>query len=75
VEENDMAWQAVARWHIKEGKTEELLEAAEKIRKHWQEIALDVGLDPEKNVILEQDENEVRVAVSMEMDQYFSEGP
>jgi hypothetical protein len=45
------------------------------LRKHLDELALDVGLDPERNVTVSMGEEEVRVGVSEEMDLYLREAP
>ena len=45
------------------------------IRKHLDELALDVGLDPERNVTVAMGHDEVRVGVSEEMDLYLREAP
>ncbi|GAB6060132.1 hypothetical protein [Desulfonatronum parangueonense] len=62
--------------HIKlPAKNQEILDAAEKVRKHWEELALDQGLDPAKNVFLQEGEKEVRVVISEELSTVYREGP
>ncbi|SDB18735.1 hypothetical protein SAMN05660653_00931 [Desulfonatronum thiosulfatophilum] len=62
--------------HIKHpAKKQEILDAAEKVRKHWEELALDQGLDPAKNVFLQEGDKEVRVVISEELSTVYREGP
>ena len=68
-------WIWVARWLKKEGKEAEVKNTAAAIRKHWEEVALDQGLDPAKNVTIAESEKEIRVGISEEMDEVFREGP
>lgn len=67
-------WIWVFRWRKSEGKEEEARETTAKVRKHWEEAALDQGLDPAKNVILQEFDHEIRVGISEEMDEDFSLG-
>lgn len=48
---------------------------ADGIRKHLEELALDVGLDPEVNVTLAEEDDEVRIGLSEEFDLYLREAP
>lgn len=68
-------WIWVARWLKKESNEADVKPAAEAIRKHWEEVALDQGLDPAKNVTIAEGEKEIRVGISEEMDEVFREGP
>ena len=68
-------WVWVARWLKKENNTDLIKKDAEKVSNHWSEVALDVGLDPEVNVIISEGEREVRVGISEEMDMHFREQP
>ncbi|MFV0423597.1 hypothetical protein [Oleidesulfovibrio sp.] len=43
------------------------------VKRHIEELALDVGLVPERNVLLSVTEQEVRLGVSEEMDAYLRE--
>lgn len=69
-----MDWVNVARWIKKPGQEDEVRRAAEGVRRHWEEVALDVGYDPKKNVTLMEGDKELRVAISDEMDTTFREG-
>jgi hypothetical protein len=66
-------WIWVARWLRKAGNEAEVRQAAENVRNHWQESALDQGLDPAKNVTVAENEKEIRVGISEEMDAEFRE--
>jgi hypothetical protein len=68
-------WVWVARWLKKNDNLKEIQRDADKVRNHWSEVALDVGLDPELNVTVLDGEREVRVGISEEMDLHFREQP
>lgn len=68
-------WIWVARWLKTPGKEEQVKQAAEGVRHHWREVALDEGFDPDKNVTVAEGEKEIRVGISEEMDEEFREGP
>jgi len=67
-------WIWIFRWRKKEGKELEAREITSKVREHWEELAQDQGLDPAKNVILQEFDKEIRVGISEEMDDDFSQG-
>lgn len=48
---------------------------ADQVQHHLEEIALDVGLDPELNVTRSVVGDEVRIGISEYMDQYYREAP
>lgn len=48
---------------------------ADQVQHHLEEIALDVGLDPQKNVTRAEVGNEVRIGISEYMDTYYREAP
>lgn len=68
-------WVWVARWLKKDNNLQEIQRDADKVKNHWSEVALDVGLDPELNVTVLDGEKELRVGISEEMDLYFREQP
>jgi len=68
-------WVWVARWLKKDDNLKEIQRDADKVKTHWSEVALDVGLDPELNVTVLDGEREVRVGISEEMDLFFREQP
>jgi len=49
--------------------------AAEKVKKHWEELALDQGLDPAKNVEFQENDKEIRVVISEQLSAVYSEEP
>lgn len=49
--------------------------AAEKVRKHWEELALDQALDPAQNVHLQESDTEIRVVISEQLSAIYSEEP
>lgn len=70
-----MSWKLVARWILSEDKAEEVRQVADITRRHWENVAQDVGYEPTKNVMLQEGEKETRVYISEEMDQTFREEP
>ncbi|MFP5257558.1 MAG: hypothetical protein ACLGQH_00925 [Acidobacteriota bacterium] len=68
-------WIWVARWIKRPGQEEALRQAAGHIRRHWEEVCLDVGFDPTKNVALAESDKEIRVGISAELDLSFREEP
>jgi hypothetical protein len=69
----DWAW--VGRWIKSEKNAEKLRETAEGVRDHWREVALDRGLDPDKNVIMQESDTQIRVGISETMDEEFRSEP
>jgi hypothetical protein len=68
-----MGWVTVTRF-IKTDKSRDMVKQhLERNREHWEEVALDVGLDPAKNVQVQENEQEARIEISEEMDQFFRE--
>lgn len=65
----------VARWIKKKGREEEVKEAAEAVRDHWREVALDTGFDPDKAVTVAEGKAEIRVGIAEDMDTAFREEP
>jgi hypothetical protein len=68
-------WQWVGRWRKVESKLDRIKDAADAVRTHWEEVALDQGYDPDKNVTVQESDHEIRVGISEEMDMTFREGP
>lgn len=54
---------------------EAVREKADTVQRHLEELALDVGLDPARNVLRSIGDVEVRIGVSEEMDLYLREEP
>lgn len=67
-------WIWVARW-LKRSDVDDVRQAAARIRKHWEDVCLDVGYDPEKNVTVAENEQEIRVGISEAVDASFREEP
>ncbi len=42
---------------------------------HLRELALDVGMDPERNVVVQRLDEEIRIGISPELDLYLRESP
>lgn len=68
-------WVWVARWVKNDRNAEDIRAAAEHVAKHWREVALDQGLDPDKNVVRAESERLISVGISEEMDMEFREEP
>jgi hypothetical protein len=47
----------------------------EGILSRLRELALDVGMDPDRNVVIQRVDDEVRVGISPELDLYLRESP
>ncbi|MFW6324926.1 MAG: hypothetical protein ACOC0U_07685 [Desulfovibrionales bacterium] len=68
-----MGWVLVTRY-IRTDQNRELVDNyLERNKQHWEDVALDVGLDPVKNVRVWEGDKEVRIEISEEMDQVFRE--
>lgn len=48
---------------------------ADQVQHHLEEIALDVGLAPERNVKRMETHSEIRIGISEYMDEYYREAP
>ena len=68
-------WIWVARWLKRSGHEDDVRQAAEQIRRHWEESCLDVGYNPASNVTVAESEKEIRVGISAELDATFREEP
>ncbi|EPR37211.1 hypothetical protein dsx2_1154 [Desulfovibrio sp. X2] len=66
-------WIWVGRWVRKQGQEKTARSAAEGVRMHWRDVALDVGLDPDMNVVLAESEKMLAVGISQELDEVFRE--
>lgn len=42
---------------------------------HLRELALDVGMDPDRNVVIQRLDDEIRVGISSELDLYLRQSP
>lgn len=70
-----MAWIWVT-YYIKTDKNQEMVQALlQQNLDHWKEVALDIGLDPEKNVIAQENEKQARIGISREFDEVMREEP
>jgi hypothetical protein len=54
---------------------EALREKANRIQHYLEEIALNVGLDPSRNVTRVVVDDEVRIGISEDMDEFYREAP
>lgn len=68
-------WEWVARWIKREANVKSVMQSAEAVRDHWYELAADIGLDPQRNVIIAESETEVRVGLSEQLATEYREGP
>lgn len=53
----------------------EVKRRADRVVEHLHDLALDVGLDPELNIRVSDGEEEVRIGVSEEFDEFLREAP
>jgi hypothetical protein len=65
-----------ARFDKNRLKTDKALrDEADRVQNYLEEIALDVGLDPNRNVTRAVVGDEVRIGISEEMDEFYREAP
>ena len=64
-------WILVGKWEKDPDKRDQVMSEVAETVEHWEELALDVGLDPSKNVNLAEDEKEIRVGISQEMRSFY----
>jgi hypothetical protein len=69
----DYVW--VSRFVKKDQDTDSLREVVQANRKHWENVALDLGFDPSVNVTVRDGEKEIRLGISEEMDATLREEP
>ena len=70
-----MSWIQVTHFMKIERNKEQLQQLIDENVQHWQNVALDIGLDPEKNVALEDDGRKAVILISKDMDLALSEEP
>ncbi|MCF8039701.1 MAG: hypothetical protein K9K79_10325 [Desulfohalobiaceae bacterium] len=70
-----MSWIQVTHFMKIERNKEKLQQLIDENVQHWQNVALDIGLDPEKNVALEDDGRKAVILISKDMDLALSEEP
>lgn len=71
-----MTFITAARFPKDRFETDETIRTrADQVQHHLEEIALDVGLDPERNVTRTEAGSEIRIGISEYMDQYYREAP
>ena len=63
-----MSWVAIRRFNV--GDPEIL-----RTKKHWEDVAEDLGLLAESNVLLEEGEQEVKLYVSQTINEFFQGQP
>jgi hypothetical protein len=66
-------WIWIARWMKRESNIVDATRDAENVYKHWREVALDVGLDPDANVTKEESATQIRVGISKGFNQYIAD--
>jgi hypothetical protein len=63
-----MSWVSVNRFVKREKNAQEVQEAVNKVAKHWRDVALDLGYDPDDNVNVVEGEKMFNIAISEELD-------
>ena len=63
-----MSWVSVNRFVKREKNAQEVQEAVDKVAKHWRDVALDLGYDPDDNVNVVEGEKMFNIAISEELD-------
>jgi len=70
-----MSWVYVNRFYKNESTEPEVGEKVDNVTRHWRNVALDLGFDPEQNVHVEEGEEMVAIAISEELDATMRTGP
>lgn len=70
-----MSWVHVSRMLRTEKQKDQLQKLVDTNKKHWEDVALDLGFDPEKNVRIEEREQVVNISISEELDLALREEP
>lgn len=70
-----MSWVHVSRMLRTEKQKDQLQKLVDTNKKHWEDVALDLGFDPEKNVRIEDGEQVVNISISEELDLALREEP
>jgi len=70
-----MDWVYVTRFVRTENNKDRVQPLIDENIRHWKDVSLDVGLDPEKNVAVEEKGSEVFIAISKDLDITLSEEP
>jgi hypothetical protein len=63
-----MSWVIVNRFYRSENTEQDAKEAVDRVSRHWQNVALDLGYDPQKNVNVEEGDKMYAIAISEELD-------
>ena len=70
-----MSWVTVNRFYRTENTEQDAKEAVDSVSRHWENVALDLGYDPEKNVKVEEGEKMYALAISEELDATMRQEP
>jgi hypothetical protein len=70
-----MSWISVNRFFKTEKNLQDVKEAVEKVKKHWQDVSLDLGYDPQENVKIEEGEKMFNISISEELDETMRKEP
>ncbi len=70
-----MSWVTVNRFYRTENTEQDAKEAVDRVFKHWENVALDLGFDPKQNVNVKEGEKMYAIAISEELDATMREEP
>ena len=70
-----MRWISVNRFFKTDKNMDSVLEAVDKVKKHWEDVALDLGFDPKQNINIEEGEKMYNVSISEELDDTMRQEP
>jgi len=70
-----MSWVTVNRFYRTENTEQDAREAKDSVSRHWENVALDLGYDPQQNVKVEEGEKMYAVAISEELDATMRQEP
>jgi hypothetical protein len=70
-----MSWVYVNRFMKTEKNKDKVKELVDANVEHWRGVALDLGYDPDKNVMMEEGDKLINIAITEEMDMTMREEP
>lgn len=70
-----MSWVSVNRFFKTDKNREGVLESVDKVQKHWEEVALDLGYNPQENIHVEEGDKMYNISISEELDETMRSEP
>jgi hypothetical protein len=70
-----MSWISVNRFFKTDKNRANVLDVVDKVQKHWEEVALDLGYDPKENINVEEGDQMFNISISEELDETMRKEP